>query len=119
MVHLAVDVFDFHRYLFQRLVGQPWCGLQVESAELCEEHAAEHESVLHAHECHFRLVEAYAHGQFVRPCCHSLVNHLQHVLVEVLEHVAVCGGNAELVAQCDDLPVGLVDVEDDVLFLGT
>ena len=37
----------------------------------------------------------------------------------MLEHIAICGGDAELVAEGNDLPVGLVDIEDDVLLFGT
>ena len=79
-----------------------------ESAELTQEHARQCQAILHLGHHHIGLVQFYAYLQLVSFRCHTGVDHLGHILVQVGQHISITARQFQFVRQGYRLPISAI-----------
>ena len=85
------------------------------AAELAKQHARKREPVVHFGKRHFSLVQFHAHRKSVSFCCHSLLNHLLHVVVKMFKQIHVAFSEFLFVGKRNHTPICLVHFEHHLL----
>ena len=86
--------------------------IEGQSATLVEQHARQHETVVHLRERHFSLVHLHVYTQAVASGSHALFYHLVDIGVEFLHQLEITLGEFFLMAEGYHLPVSLIDAVD-------
>ena len=101
--------------VFFLFVGQGDGAVQVQSAQLAQQHARQAQSVVYLSHGYFGFVHLYLYRQSVGFGSHSFGYHLLHVAVQLLQQLQVAFGQPFLIGKRHHLPVGLVGAQYDVL----
>ena len=63
--------------------------VQGQSAELVQQHAREHQSIVDLHQCHLGLVDLHVDTQTVALRSHALFDHLMYIAAEFLNKIPI------------------------------
>ena len=108
-LHVEFRCQFHHGDVLRQFVGQRHLLVEGQSAELAEQHAREHQPVVHLRQRHLGLVHLHVDAQAVASRSHALVDHLVHVGIEFPNQFEVTLCELPLMMERHHLPVGLVD----------
>ena len=98
----------YHSDILALLVDKCYGLVEWQSAQLVEQHARQHQSVVDLSQSHLGLVHLYVDTQSVATCSHAFVDHLVHIAIKLLDQLQIALCQLFLVVERNHLPVGLV-----------
>lgn len=101
----------FHAsWAHQVLVSQMDISVEVKSTDLAEIHTGQCEPVIHTRLRHLGLIDPHSLAELIGASCHTLVEHLAHIIVKLSDEFQILSGQDLFLPQTHHLPVSLVNI---------
>ena len=117
IIQIEVGLGKSHIQFLTALIGKCHHGIDGQTTQLCQQHARQCHAIIHLGQIDVGLVQLYVNGELVGTGGDTFTDHRLDVIVKFLYQFDVAAGKLLLSAQRNDLPVGCINIIDDVLYL--